>query len=141
MSRETALERAFAKLALWQESETTVKLTVVEVGEAPQTFTTKIAVVDESSRQISFVVGHKRSYRVIDLSDASFQVGDSVLAAERPTGDPFKDRNCGAWTTRAMKKSDLLHALQCATRDLSVIRCREKSFRSHPQFYSFLQIG
>ena len=90
MSRETALEQAFAKLALWRESETIVKLTVVEVGEAPQTFTTKITVVDERSRQISFVVGHKRSYRVIDLSDASFQVGDRVLAAEHPTGGLLK---------------------------------------------------
>jgi len=76
-------KEVFAKFEVWKESRTVLKLTEMTKGEMPEILRGKISSLDEERHLIGFAVTATRSFKAIDVGDASFQVGKCVVEAER----------------------------------------------------------
>ena len=76
-------EEAFAKFGVWNESRTVLKLTALTKDGKPEILRGRISSLDEERHLIGFAVTAARSFKVIDVGDASFRVGKSVVEAER----------------------------------------------------------
>jgi hypothetical protein len=78
---------AFSKLGEWQRSNAILKLTILTDAENPKTLLVQIAATDEESFLVGFVERGRRSLRRLDVSEASFTVGDRVLEVRRSDAD------------------------------------------------------
>jgi hypothetical protein len=89
-------KEAFSKFRMWKELRTVLKLTVLEKGELPETFIVDVASIYEDPFLVGFAIPRLHSFLPpIDLSDASFELGNRVLKAERPTGDLLRCEEVG----------------------------------------------
>ena len=87
----SAREQAFAKLGMWLKEQTTLKLTVLAKEEQLRTYIVNVASIDEDRCLVGFAIPRTRSFLPpICFGDASFEVGNRVLKAERPAGDLLK---------------------------------------------------
>jgi hypothetical protein len=84
-------QEAFATFGMWQKAQTSLKLTVLTRDERPEIFVVNVASTDEDRCLVGFVIPKTRSFLPpICFSDASFEIGNRVLEAIRPTGDLIK---------------------------------------------------
>jgi len=83
----SSTREAFSKISEWQRSNAVLKLTMLLGGEKPETLFVQITGTDEEAFQVGFVERGKRSLRCLDVSDASFTVGERVLEVRRSDTD------------------------------------------------------
>jgi hypothetical protein len=83
----SSTREAFSKLSEWQGSNAVLKLTLLAGGENPKTLIVQLTATDEEAFQVGFVERGKRSPRVLDVSEATFTVGDRLLEVRRSDTD------------------------------------------------------
>jgi hypothetical protein len=83
-------KEAFSKLDEWRLSRTDLKLTMLVDQEQPKTLFIQIIATDENLCLVSYVERGKRLSPRLDLSGASFEVGQRVIEVRRSDTDILK---------------------------------------------------
>jgi hypothetical protein len=83
-------KEAFSKLNEWRQSRTDLKLTMLVDQEKPETLFIQIMATDENLSLVCYVERGKRLSPRLDLSGASFEVGQRVIEVRRSDTDVLK---------------------------------------------------
>jgi len=78
-----SLEEAFAKLDMWKNSQTPLKVTVVTNGGIPEILRGQILSTDSVEGLVGLFVTKDRRYPRLDIRGASFRMGTRFLEATR----------------------------------------------------------
>jgi len=81
-----SLEEAFAKLDMWKNSQTPLKVTVVTKGGMPEILRGQILSTDSSVGLVGLFVDKGRLYPRLDIRGAFFRIGTRFLEATREDG-------------------------------------------------------
>jgi hypothetical protein len=86
----SSCKEAFSKLDEWRLSRTDLKLTMLVDQGQPKTLFIQIIATDENLYLVSYVERGKRLSPRLDLSGASFEVGQRVIEVRRSDTDILK---------------------------------------------------